>query len=83
MEITSSNSIQPEEYSTGGVLEDTTHNLRNPDGNLYVGYLYQDDDGRWHLNFNWLDNDWNSHDQFACRDSLRSLVLIGGSFFFK
>lgn len=45
-------------------MEDTLRNLRNPDGNLYVPYLYWND-GRWHLNFNWLDNDWNDDDRLV------------------
>ncbi len=42
--------------------------LRLPDGDLCVGCLSQDGDGRWLLNFFWLDDVWRSHDQFACRE---------------
>ncbi len=37
---------------------------RNTDGNLYVRYLYWNDDG-WNWNDNWLDNDWNSDNPAA------------------
>ena len=32
---------------------------RNPDGDLYVPYLFWDDD-KWYLLFYWLDNDFHS-----------------------
>ena len=47
--------------------------LRNPDGNLNVAYLNWNG-GRWKLNFNWLDNEWNDNDRLARRHSLHSLA---------
>ncbi|MDP2703627.1 MAG: hypothetical protein Q8P01_00100 [bacterium] len=31
---------------------------RNPDGNLYVRYLYWNG-GRWNWNYNWLEGGWS------------------------
>ena len=35
---------------------------RNPDGNRNVAYLNWNGK-QWYLNFNWLENDWNSNDR--------------------
>ncbi len=37
---------------------------RNRNGNLYVRYLYWNDD-RWNWSNNWLENDWNSDNSAA------------------
>lgn len=37
---------------------------RNSDGNLYVRYLYWNDD-QWNWSYNWLDNDWNADNPAA------------------
>ncbi len=37
---------------------------RNADGNLYVRYLYWNDE-QWVSNYNWLDNDWNVNNPSA------------------
>lgn len=42
---------------------------RDPDGNLYVRYLYWNDDG-WNWNDDWLDDDWNSDNPAAVLASL-------------
>jgi hypothetical protein len=42
---------------------------RNPDGNLYVRYLYWNGD-RWNWNYNWLDNDFNGNNPAALCNSL-------------
>ncbi len=42
---------------------------RNRDGNLYVRYLYWNDD-RWNWSYNWLDNDWNGNNPAAVRATL-------------
>lgn len=34
--------------------------LRNPNGNHNSLYLYRKDDGSWHWNYNWLDNNRNA-----------------------
>ena len=52
---------------------------RNSDGNLYVRYLYWNDD-RWNWNNNWLDNDWNDDNPAALRATLfisRSVSRLG------
>lgn len=55
------NSIQPQEYSKGGVTDDILYNIvRNDDGNLNVPYLY-DDDSQVVVNWNWLDNNFNDN----------------------
>lgn len=45
-------------------MDDAPHANRNPNGNLYVRYLYFND-GRWNWNYNWLDNDWNGNNPAA------------------
>lgn len=45
------------------------HTNRNSNGNLYVRYLYWNDD-RWNWNNNWLDNDWNDNNPTALRATL-------------
>lgn len=54
---------------------------RNPDGNLYVRYLYWNGDG-WNWNYNWLDNDWNSDNPAAVSATLfmNALGEIPGHF---
>jgi hypothetical protein len=42
---------------------------RNRNGNLYVRYLYWNDD-RWNWSNNWLDNDWNGNNPAAVRATL-------------
>ena len=56
--------------STQGVVARTaSHTNRNRDGNLYVRYLYWNDD-RWNWSNNWLDNDWNGNNPSALRATL-------------
>src|SRR3989344_7772860 len=43
------------------VVQTASHTNRNRDGNLYVRYLYWNDD-RWDWGNNWLDNDWSGYD---------------------
>lgn len=55
---------------------------RNSDGNLYVRYLYWNDD-RWNWNYNWLDNDWNVNNPAALRAiRFASLPYHAGEFCF-
>lgn len=68
-EITSPNTIQPQENSKGGGTDDRPHNLRNPDDRENVAYLNWNDDG-WYQNWNGLDNDWNDNDRLLRRQSL-------------
>lgn len=65
-------------------MEGVSYN-RNPNGNLYVRYLYWNGD-RWNSNFNWLDNNFNSNNPAALLANLfisplaycrRSFVLRG------
>jgi hypothetical protein len=78
------NTIQPRDYfkniSSGGGMGGIPHDLRNPNGNRYVLYLYWND-GQWNWNYNWLDNDWNARNPSAVLAtlfiSLRSTFLFG------
>ena len=45
------------------------HTHRNRNGNLYVRYLYWNDD-QWNWGNNWLDNDWNSDNPAVLRATL-------------
>ncbi len=63
------NTIQPGEYSMGGVLEKALFIYRNRDGNLYVRYLNWSGD-RWYSNYNWLDNHWNFQNPAASLTTL-------------
>lgn len=49
--------------------------LRNRNGNLYVPYLNWNGD-RWTLNFNRLDNNWNSNDRLVSCESIRSPSFV-------
>lgn len=56
---------------------------RNRNGNRYVPYLLWFGD-RWYLNFNWLDNDWNSNDRLVVpRKLLISTPLLEEGLVFK
>lgn len=48
---------------------------RNSDGNLYVRYLYWNDDG-WNWNYNWLDNEWNVNNPAAVLATLLISLLL-------
>src|SRR3989338_2397820 len=64
------NEIRLEEYSTSSGV----------DGIPYLNWSGE----RWYLNFNWLENDWNSNDRLLClRYSLHSLPIISGEFVFQ
>ena len=54
---------------------------RNSNGNLYVRYLYWNDD-RWNWNNNWLDNNWNDNNPavLACNYSHFSPYFLGEFF---
>ena len=56
------------------------HN-RNSDGNLYVRYLYWNDD-RWNWSNNWLDNDWNVNNPAAVLATLSFLSYFCGRVLF-
>jgi hypothetical protein len=45
-------------------MDGVSYIYRNPNGNLYVRYLYWND-GAWNWNYNWLDNDWNDQNPAA------------------
>ena len=60
--------IQPEERSTGGVMEGVLYK-RDSDDNLYVRYLYRND-GQWNRDYNWLDNKWDDHNPAVISASL-------------
>jgi len=62
------NSIQPGEYSMGSGTDDSPHN-RDSNGNLYVRYLYWNN-GAWHRNYNWLDNDFDVQNPAAVSATL-------------
>jgi hypothetical protein len=51
------------------VVQTAPHTNRNSDGNLYVRYLYWNDD-RWNWSNNWLDNDWNDNNPAALSATL-------------
>ena len=55
--------------------------MRNRNGNLNVPYLYENGD-KVVLNWNWLDNDWNSNNP-GLRHANRSFLSCfrGGVFF--
>lgn len=56
---------------------------QDSNGNRNVPYLNWND-GRWYLNFNWLENDWNSNDRLLrSRKSLCSLPIFWGEFIFQ
>ncbi len=48
--------------------------VRNRHGNLNVPYLYENGD-KVVLNWNWLDNDWNSNNP-ALRHAIRIISLL-------
>src|SRR3989338_5106888 len=53
---------------------------RDIDGNLNVPYLYENGD-KVVLNWNWLDNDWNSNDPaLRFRNSLHFSPALAGEF---
>ncbi len=39
--------------------------LRDPNGNRYSLVLYRNDDGTWHSNYTWLDNERNADNHAA------------------
>lgn len=53
------NKIQSQEFQGVVILMVRYTIVRNGDGNLNVPYLYENG-GKVVLNWNWLDNDWNS-----------------------
>lgn len=63
--ITMRNSIQPQEYSTGGDMEGVLY-ITDSDGNPNVLSANRNDDGQW-VNANWdkPDNQWNDNGAFA------------------
>ncbi len=78
------NTIQLREYSKGsGTRRNPIHFVQNRNGNLNVPYLYENG-GKVVVNWNWLDNNWNSNNP-ALRfgNSFHfSLVFIAGEFCF-
>jgi hypothetical protein len=54
---------------------------RNAGGDLYVRYLYWNDE-QWVSNYNWLDNDWNVNNPSAQLATLFSLLRYAGEFCF-
>ena len=81
------NSIQPREYSKGGVPDGILRKFGSvwvhPNGNRNVVYLTSDGRKR-NLNLNWNDNDWTGVCRFlAFRQCFISPLLIRGSFCFK
>lgn len=74
------NTIQPGEYSMGSGTDDIPYANRDANGNLYVRYLYFNDDA-WRSRYFWLDNDWNGNNPAALRATFFiSLLLLRGSF---
>ena len=59
------NTIQPEEYSTGGGLDGAPAqgSVAKVNGNRNVPYLNRNDAKR-NLNLNWWDSDWNANYRF-------------------
>lgn len=80
------NTIQPQEYSRGGGMEDTLY-ITDSDGNLNVFNVKRNDDGKQYLNANNgnADNVWNSDVRFLFlrRKSLISLPFLWESFVLK
>jgi hypothetical protein len=58
--------------------------VENQNGNLNVPYLYEND-GKVVVNWNWLDNNWNSNNPaLRFRNSLHfSLDFVSGEFSFE
>ena len=78
------NTIQPREYSKGSGADSTPYVfVRNRDNrNLNVPYLYENGD-KVVLNWNWLDNDWNSNNPaLRFRNSLHFSPAFAGEFCF-
>ena len=76
-------SIQPQEHSRGSGTDGILYDLRNPNGNRYVLYLYWND-GKWQWNYNWLENDWNANNLSALLATLFvSPPFVRGSFVWK
>ncbi|MCX6720779.1 MAG: hypothetical protein NTW11_03160 [Candidatus Staskawiczbacteria bacterium] len=40
--------------------------ILSPDGDRSVLYVYRDDDGEWHWDYDWLGNDWDGGNLAAC-----------------
>ena len=58
-----------------------SHKWQNRDGNRNVPYLNWNGD-QWILNFNWLENDWNSNDRLVSpRNSLVPTLYLEGPVF--